>query len=158
MCSSPKVNLNFILSSSNMPNNVQKKCPQGYFLRKSYVRKQPNENYTVRRKGKLYTAHPGSDNVYVPSGCVKRPIRNKTSKIGKLRKGALLKYGYQYRISDRLRHIALEKAIDKYGLISVYHKLDAVAKLTERTAPDASTIFVKDRDWIRSKIKANKKT
>lgn len=140
-----------------MPGNAVKACPQGYYLRKSYVRKQPNENYTVRRKGKLYIAHPNASDVYVPSGCVKRAIRNKTSKIGKLRKGALLKYGYQYRISDRLRHKALEKAIDQYGLVSVYHKLDAVAKLTAHTAPDASTIFVKDRDWIRAKIKTNKK-
>jgi len=69
--------------------------------------------------------------------------------MGQLRKGDLIKYGYQYRLSDRLRHHALEKAIKVYGALSVYHKLDAVAKLAVKTAPDASAIFSKDREWVR---------
>ena len=44
----------------------------------------------------------------------------------------------------------LKKAIKRYGPLSVYRKLDAVAKLSLRTAPDASNIFSRDRDWIRS--------
>jgi hypothetical protein len=46
----------------------------------------------------------------------------------------------------------LEKAIKHYGALSVYHKLDAVAKLTKHTAPDASAIFSKDKEWVRSQL------
>ena len=70
--------------------------------------------------------------------------------MGKLRKGELIKYGYQYRLADRLRHRALERAIKAYGGLSVFHKLDAVAKLSKKTAPDASDTFSKDREWVRT--------
>jgi hypothetical protein len=56
-------------------------------------------------------------------------------------------------MSDRLRHKALEKAIAAYGLTSVYHKLDAVAKLSVHTAPDASAVFAKDREWVHRQMK-----
>jgi len=68
--------------------------------------------------------------------------------MGKLRKGDLIKYGYQYRLSDRMRHAALKKAIAAYGALSVYRKLDAVTKLSAHTVPDASLIFKKDRNWV----------
>ena len=132
-------------------------CPPGYRRRKSYTRKVSNSirrsGFTVRRKGQVYTAYPGTTPVYVPSTCVKIPVKAKHTRIGKLRKGDLLKYGYQYRMSDRLRHKALEKAIAAYGLTSVYHKLDAVAKLSVHTAPDASAVFAKDREWVHRQMK-----
>ena len=131
-------------------------CPNGYVMRKSYTRKFTNNvarsGYTVRRKGKLYTFHPKVSSVRVSSKCVKKPAPKNTAKIGKLRKGDLIKYGYQYRLSDRLRHKALEKAIKVYGVISVYHKLDAVAKLSVKIAPDASKIFKKDREWVHEQM------
>ena len=61
----------------------------------------------------------------------------------------LIKYGYQYRLSDALREKALKKAIKQYSALSVYRKLDAVSKLSLRTAPDASNIFKRDRNWIK---------
>jgi hypothetical protein len=133
-------------------------CPPGYILRKGYTRKFrasiKNAGYTVRRKGKLYTARPKSNTVYVREACVKSRSTsnqsNKSKRIGKLRKGALIKYGYQYRLSDSLREKALVKAIKAYGALSVYHKLDAVAKLSIQKAPEAHVIFVRDREWIRS--------
>jgi len=131
-------------------------CPNGYVMRKGYTRKFTNNitrsGYTVRRKGKLYTFHPKVSSVKVQPQCVKKPIHNSSSKIGKLRKGDLIKYGYQYRLSDRLRHKALEKAIKVYGVTSVYHKLDAVAKLSVQIAPDASKIFKKDREWVHEQM------
>ena len=131
-------------------------CPNGYVMRKSYTRKFTNNvarsGYTVRRKGKLYTFHPKVSSVRVSSKCVKKPAPKNTAKIGKLRKGDLIKYGYQYRLSDRLRHKALTKAIEVYGITSVYHKLDAVAKLSVRIAPDASKIFRKDREWVHEQM------
>ena len=125
-------------------------CPEGYTLRKGYTRKISNtvakKGYTVRRKGVVYTVHPKTNAIQVNSACVKK---RRTRSIGKLRKGELIKYGYQYRLSDALRQKSLKKAVAQYGALSVYRKLDAVAKLSVRTAPDASKIFAKDRNWIR---------
>jgi hypothetical protein len=131
-------------------------CPEGYIMRKGYTRKfRPSitsSGFTVRRKGKVYTVHPKTNTVKIPASCIKERKSHKKdgNKIIKLRKGDLIKYGYQYRLSDRLREKALETAIGKYGALGVYRKLDAVAKLSVRTAPDASKIFAKDRNWVRS--------
>jgi hypothetical protein len=138
-------------------NNAQ--CPEGYVKRKGYTRKFSTSvkeaGYTVRRKGKLYTVQPKVQQVIVPASCVKK--RNVTIKnMRKLRKGDLIKYGYQYRLSDLLREKALKKAINSYGAVSVYHKLDEVAKLSARHAPDAHKIFLRDRIWIRENFKLNR--
>ncbi len=133
-------------------------CPKGYILRRGYTRKfRPTikaSGFTVRRKGTVYTVRPKANSIRVPPSCIKDrglpgkgPIEGEG--IGKLRKGELIKYGYQYRLSDSLRQTALRKAIKRYGPLSVYRKLDAVAKLSLRTAPDASKIFARDRNWIR---------
>ena len=136
------------------------KCPAGYIKRKGYTRKYRNTikqlGFTVRKRGKVYTVKPKTDPVYVPSSCIKDrglPGKGPNAKmggIGPLRKGELIKYGYSYRLADSSRRAALKRAVDRYGALSVYHKLDAVAKLSIRTAPDASRIFKLDRDWIRS--------
>jgi hypothetical protein len=131
------------------------RCPQGYIMRRGYTRKfKPSvktSGFTVRRKGTVYTVRPKANTIRVPAACIKnRGLPGKGEGIGKLRKGELIKYGYQYRLSDALRQKALKKAIKSYGPLSVYRKLDAVAKLSLRTAPDASGIFSRDRDWVKS--------
>ena len=127
-------------------------CPPGTVKRKGYTRKFrqsiTQSGFTVRRKGKVYTVRPKTNAIHVPSSCVKVRGPVGTKVFGKLRKGDLIKYGYQYRLSDRLRHKALEKAIPVYGAINIFHKLDAVAKLSVKSAPDASRIFAQDRNWI----------
>jgi len=139
-------------------NNIQ--CPEGYIKRKGYTRKFSSSvkqsGYTVRRKGKLYTVQPKVQEVVVPTRCVKKRNISEKKSMGKLRKGDLIKYGYQYRLSDLLREKALRKAVDVYGALSVYHKLDAVAKLSAGHAPDAHKIFMRDRNWIKSNFKINK--
>ncbi len=134
-------------------------CPQGYIMRRGYTRKfKPSvktSGFTVRRKGTVYTVRPKANTIRVPAACIKdRGLPGKGPRedegIGKLRKGELIKYGYQYRLSDALRQKALKKAIKRYGPLSVYRKLDAVAKLSLRTAPDASSIFSRDRNWVKS--------
>ena len=140
-------------------------CPKGYILRKGYTRKYRStvtkSGFTVRRKGKLYTVRPSTTSIHVPAGCIKDrglPGRGPASGkgFGKLRKGDLIKYGYQYRLSDALRHRALKKAIAQYGTLGVYHKLDAVAKLSKRTASDASNIFSKDRNWVKEQFNSER--
>lgn len=134
----------------------QNGCPPGQIRRKGYTRKFRNNvkrlGYTVRRHGKVYTVRPTKNATTVASACIKnRGLAGKGPKrIGELRKGELIKYGYSYRLSDSLRHAALKRAVEHYGAIGVFRKLDAVAKLSVRTAPDASLIFARDRDWIRA--------
>lgn len=142
-----------------MNETSKKQCPKGYILRKGYTRRfrtsVKNSGYTVRRKGKTYIARPKVTSITVDPGCIrnrglpgKGPLEGEG--IGKLRKGDLIKYGYQYRLSNALRERALKKAIEVYGPTSVYHKLNAVAKLSARTAPDASQVFEKDRKWVQT--------
>lgn len=137
-------------------------CPKGYIRRKGYTRKFRNNvkrlGFTVRRKGKVITVHPKKNSTYVASACIRnRGLPGKGPRegegFGELRKGALLKFGYSYRLPDSQRHLALKRAVASYGATSVYRKLDAVAKLSVRTAPDASEIFSRDRDWVRAYMK-----
>ena len=119
-------------------------CPKGFILRSGYTRKfRPSvkaSGFTVRRKGTTYTVRPKANTIKVNASCVKNrglPGKGVGEGIGKLRKGDMIKYGYQYRLSDALRQTALKKAIKRYGALAVYRKLDAVGKLSVRTAPDA---------------------
>ncbi len=134
-------------------------CPSGYIMRKGYTRKFKNtikrEGFTVRRRGKLFTVRPKKNETYVPAGCIRnRGLPGKGPRegegIGSLRKGELIKYGYSYRLADSARQKALKKAVKAYGALSVYRKLDAVTKYSVRTAPDASKIFERDRDWVKA--------
>jgi hypothetical protein len=146
-------------------NTRRNGCPKGYILRKGYTRKfRPSvkaTGFTVRRKGTVYTVRPKANTIKVPASCIKnRGLPGKGPRegegIGKLRKGELVKYGYQYRLSDSLRQSALKKAIKRFGALSVYRKLDAVAKLSLRTAPDASKIFSRDRNWVMENFEMKK--
>ena len=77
-------------------------------------------------------------------------------RIGPLRKGELKKFGYLYKLPDEKRHTALKKAVKSTGPLNVYRKLNAVTKLSRLAAPAASSVFKKDRNWIR-KTYANSK-
>jgi hypothetical protein len=135
-------------------------CPQGYIRRKSYTRKFRNNvrryGYTKKRGNKVFRVYPRKSVTMVRSGCIRnrglpgKGPRKGTTGIGPLRKGELIKYGYSYRLPESERHAALKRAIHAYSAISVYRKLDAVAKYSVRTAPDASNVFTKDRDWVYS--------
>lgn len=136
-----------------------KDCPAGYILRKGYTRKFKNATrklgFTVRRNHKVFTVRPKANSVHVPAACIKdRGLAGKGPRdgkgIGPLRKGELIKYGYSYRLPDSQRRSALKRAVDRYGALTVYRKLDAVAKLSMRSAADASKIFKMDRDWVRN--------
>jgi len=137
-------------------------CPDGQIERKGYVRKFDQniikKGYTVRRvKGQAYRIYPAKSTVYVKSVCVKdRGLPGKLDPgkgFGPLRKGELKKHGYVYHVPEDERHNALKKAVEEFGALGVYHKLDAIAKLSKRTAPEASKIFKKDREWITNNYK-----
>ena len=135
----------------------RKACPPGMIERKAYARRYSTavlqEGFKKKtRSGKSITVKPHKrQSTRVDSKCVKNtglPGKGKES-IGPLRKGELSKYGYTLKISQLQRHKALKKAINEFGALGVYRKLDAVAKLTSRTIPEASKQFEEDRDWVK---------
>jgi hypothetical protein len=138
---------------------TKKTCPPGKIPRAGYVRritsKVHQQGYVKKTKGgKTIKVYPKSKSIFVPSACVKDvgkkgKLPAGASKIGPLRKGELRKYGYSYKLPEQERRVALQKAIKSYGALNTYKKLNAVAKLTERTSPGASSAFAKDRNWIR---------
>lgn len=137
-------------------HDANKPCPPGTIRRAAYVRHLSSRGHTVRRKGKFIVTKPKVRATRVRSACIKDkglPGKGTTGKqIGPLKKGELIKYGYSYRLSDKMRHEALKRAVKAYGPLETYHKLDAVAKLSKRVAPDASAIFAMDRDWVREML------
>ncbi len=144
----------------------QENCPKGYIKRKGYVRRFKknvvNLGYTRRKGDKLIVVHPKKNATVVKSTCIrnrglpgKGPLEGEG--IGKLRKGELIKYGYTYKLPNSSRHAALKRAINshgktvnarKAGATTVYRKLNAVAKLSVRVAPNASKVFARDRNWV----------
>ena len=137
---------------------AQKVCSAGKILRAPYVRKFGSavrvKGYTRKTKfGKVVHIFPKvAKSVIVPATCIQdRGKKGKgTQKIGPLRKGELKRFGYSTRFSHKQRHDALRKAISSLGANNVYHKLDAVAKLSVRIAPKRSKIFTIDREWVRN--------
>jgi hypothetical protein len=114
-----------------------RRCRPGYILRVAHTR---------RIRGKT---------VRVPPACIKdrglpgKGVSPGQTPIGNLKKGELTKYGYSAKLTEEERHEALEKALRVYGPLTLYRKLNAVSKLSMRTAPEVSHIFAKDRDWVK---------
>jgi hypothetical protein len=72
--------------------------------------------------------------------------------IGPLRQGNLSKYGYSgvAGISQEARRMALRKAVNEYGSLTVWRKLNAVYVYTRRTSPETSRAVKQDMDWVRT--------
>ncbi len=142
-------------------SRTRRGCPTGMVRRSGYVRKYATrirrEGYLVRRAGKTVRVYPKSRAAYIKSRCIKdRGLPGKGVKPGTrsivgipLKKGELTRYGYRATLPDAARREALRKAASAYGPLSLYHKLNAVAKLSLRQAPDAAQVFKSDRDWVR---------
>jgi hypothetical protein len=137
--SSPKVDRTR-LRGFRRSRRALRSCPSGYIKRASYVR------YT--KKGK---------HVLVPEQCIRdigAPGKGLSGGpgIGPLRKGELTKFGYEnvVKLSETERHAALTKAVEAYGSLGVWRKLNAVAVYTRRTSPASSKVFKADMDWIRA--------
>jgi len=138
------------------------KCPSGYIARASYARRYKTsvrqQGYTVKKaSGTTYKVYPKNETLYVPAACVKdlgKPGKGvpEGQGIGPLRKGEMTKFGYSAKKGEEVRHEALKKAVAALGPLGVYRKLDAVAKLGVRIAPDAARIFAKDRDWVEKRF------
>lgn len=132
-----------------------KSCPPGQILRAPYKRKYTStvkrSGFNVHRGSKTVRVYPTGTSVLIKASCIEdRGLPGKgNNSIGPLKKGDLTKYGYNAHKEREERHKALKKAILAYGPLTVYHKLDAVSKLTIRTAPDAHKVFKADIEWLR---------
>jgi len=131
-------------------------CPPGQISRGSYIRhvseRVQKEGYTRKTKtGKTVQVRPRSLTMKVKAACIKdRGKPEKLSpRIGPLKKGALKKFGYVYKLPEDDRRESLKEAIKKLGALNVYHKLDAISKLSARVAPKASAVFAADKNWVR---------
>jgi hypothetical protein len=122
-------------------NRGPKKCPRGTILRNAYVR------YTQR-----------GTHVRVPASCIPdigaigKGLRFGKPGIGILKKGNLIRFGYQQiatmNVTDR--RTALRKAVEAYGALTVWRKLNALSIYTRRTSPVTSQTVKSDMDWIRA--------
>jgi len=138
---------------------VRKNCPPGMIPRKSYTRRYSTAvrkaGFVVKRSsGKEYRVFPKASNMMVESRCIKnlgKPGKG-PQLFGRLKKGELSKFGYSFRRTEAQRHAALKMAVEHYGATGVFRKLDAVAKLTKKVQPTASSIFAKDREWVHGQI------
>ena len=149
-------------SQSRRMHNVGRKltCKKGYIVRKGYVRRYTTalrkRGFTRVRNGVKTKVFPSSKSTYVKAACIKDTglpgSIPEDEKIGPLRKGELIKHGYQFRLPIEKRHEALKSAIKEFGALNTFRKLDAVAKLSVRTSPTASKVFAMDRDWVKTKF------
>ena len=120
-----------------------KTCQRGKILRSPYVRIQKDKR------------------IFIPASCIDdvgNPGKGFTSSsdstdtgIGPLRKGDLARFGYKTvtAMSESRRHLALRAAVQEYGSLTVWRKLNAVYIYTRHTSPESSAIFLADRDWVR---------
>jgi hypothetical protein len=142
---------------------LKKQCPPGYILRAPFKRKYTStikeSGFNVHRGNKTVRVYPKGSSVLVKASCIKdRGLPGKGPRlIGPLKKGELTRYGYNAHLSSEERQKALKKAISVYGALGVFHKLDAITKLTKRTAPDAHKIFKTDLDWVRKHFTLKKR-
>ncbi len=124
-----------------MTRRALQTCPSGYIKRASFTRRSRSGRKSI-----------------VPEQCIRnvgapgKGLRGGPG-IGTLRKGELAKYGYSNVVSLPVaaRHTALAKAVDAYGSLGVWRKLNAVYVYTRRLSPASSKVFKADMDWIRSK-------
>jgi hypothetical protein len=152
------------LSGTRARLGLTKRCPPGYIRRAPYKRRfaysTKKSGYNVHRGRTTYRVYPKASSVLVQSSCIKdRGLPGKGPRSGRgitVKKGELSRYGYNAHLSEEARHAALRRAMKVYGPLSVYRKLNAVAQLTKRTAPEAHKIFKTDREWVQKHFEMKK--
>ena len=120
-------------------------CKKGYIRRSSYTRK----------------------GVRVPAGCIRGTSPNGTkyanfqakqglktrrkNQIGPIKKGLLTKFGYVdvASLSQQKRRAALKKAVDAYGSLSTWKKINVLSVFTKKRNPKLRGIYNADKDWIK---------
>jgi hypothetical protein len=75
--------------------------------------------------------------------------------IGALRKNKLGQFGYHTTSSQPMRQNSLDKAVKKFGDLSVYRSLNAIAVYNKNTHPETANVARSDRDYIKAKYFEN---
>lgn len=116
-------------------------CPPGQILRNPYVR--------IRRGTRTFVPASCITNIGAPG----KGMPTGGPGIGPLRTGDLSRFGYDHvtAMTQGARHLALAKAVNEYGSLTVWRKLNAVYIYTRRTAPASSRLFKADRDWVKER-------
>jgi hypothetical protein len=72
-----------------------------------------------------------------------------------IERAKLSRFGYSTKKSDRARHRALKKAVEEYGALSTWRKLQAQIILRKRRQRRAREIFEEDAEWLREQFKVD---
>lgn len=141
--------------------NKNTRCPEGKVLRASYTRSISSrvikEGYTRKTKTGTVRVFPKKRSTYVKATCIDKgaPANANAARIGPLKEGELKRFGYLYKAPEAERHHALERAIRDKDPLTIYHRLNAVAKLSKTSAPQASAVFAADRNWVHRKYETS---
>ena len=119
-----------------------KPCPLGTIARKTYKRRGKGHSRRTIRVRKSCIADRGLPGTFKDRFPGQKGIRQ-------LKAGSLSRYGYDPDYDELARHAALQRAAQKYGALTLFRKLNAVAVLTRNTDPHRSTIYLADRDWVK---------
>ena len=78
-----------------------------------------------------------------------RKMKTRKNVIGPLKKGELKECGYATKKTMKHRRKSLKCAVKKYGALTTFRKLNAIAILNKNRSPDLSKKMIKDRNWIK---------
>ena len=88
----------------------------------------------------------------VAAACVKdtrkRKAEPKATAETKGKQGQLSKYGYSFQKDSHERHAALRRAIEVYGPLKVFRKLDSLYRIAQSAHKTAAPILKRDRNWV----------
>lgn len=113
--------------------------PQGgrRIVRKGYTAHRRGKTVRVSAKRILDQGAPGNwEDIHGPG-------------IGEMKEGLLTKVGYSAKKGKTARHKSIRKAVQRYGPLSTFHKLNAMSTLTKRTSKSKSRTFKADRNWVK---------
>ena len=108
---------------------------------------------SISRRSYSYIRKSTGKRIHVNASCIKskglrsRGLRPKRV-ISGLKKGELTKLGYSIHETEQKRHIALKKALKKFGYSKLIKKLNAIRTLTKNTSPTNSNKYHKDMLYI----------
>jgi len=114
---------------------MSKKCPKGMIERVGFIRKS------------------SSGKKRIPSKCIKKQGRPgvKGPKLIEMKELGLLRhFNYAIHSSDTSRHVALDKAVKKYGELKVLHRVNAL-RTFQKSHPDLWKRFDNDVKYLENK-------
>lgn len=128
---------------------MSSKCPPGKIRRKSYIKFSHSRKSYRRKDGKRVKSARVKPAI-VKSACIKdRGMKGKgPALIPKLEKGVLSHFNYHLHLSERERHLALLRALEKHDIVYLIRRLVVLAILFKNTIPENAKRARKDYLWL----------